>query len=86
MNNDNRPNYSFIIETVTEGGETLMFWRIDQQVSDPTRLVNLDRAHNQVNRHLHQLNKRLGLGYAIYASGPRSVIDGMINRHGIEVS
>jgi len=82
----NEPNFSFIIETLTHEGEHLCYWRIDQSIAPTYGVAEYDRLHNQVNRHLNALTKRLGLKFGVVASSSLAVIDEHIKLFGYVIS
>jgi len=82
----NEPNFSFIIETLTQEGEHLCYWRIDQSITASYGMVEYDRLHNQINRHLNHLTKRLGLKFGVIASSSMAVIDEHVKLFKYEIS
>lgn len=78
-------NYSFLIETFTDGGDRLLMWRLDQFIANPGREREVIRVTNQVERHLSDLNKRTGLHYSCFAQGPADEMDSCIRSLKLEV-
>ena len=81
----NEPNYSFLIETLTAEGEHLCYWRIDQVLPRDTFIAANDALHNQVNRHLDSLSKRLGIEFGVALAGPLEQVTDSMTRYGYVV-
>ena len=82
----NNPNYSFVIETKTKGGQHLCYWRIDQVVSGPNEDEALQRVENQIARHLGGFMKWSGLVCWVTLSGQREVVDTIVKNSNYEIS
>jgi len=82
----NEPNYSFVIETKTKGGEHLNYWRIDQVVAGQSHNEALRRVENQLAQHLNHLSKRTGLVLFLTFAGTVETIDTIVKNSGYEIS
>ena len=82
----NEPTHSFIIETKTEQGEHLCYWRIDQLVTGPNEDEALQRVENQVARHLGSVATRTGLVLWVTLSGTVDTVNTIVKNSGYEIS
>jgi len=82
----NEPNFSFIVETLTQEGDHLCYWRIDQVLQSRASNFASDALHNQVNRHLSVISRRLGLRFGVVLSGPLEIVNHAAKMFGYEIS
>lgn len=65
----------FVIETQYQGNKGLVFWELDQRVSNVYDQRSWDRLYNQVQEHLSDLSNRTGFDYLIrYWGSPEGAL------------